>query len=265
MMFDRKSEGKRDNVSRLPVLLGSSSKKNVIRIDDQAIHECGYQIFRGFGTNLVEFEQVFDHLSRGQLFYSEKIGSICHHYSVEVSSDNFSQQMQTGGFHTDFMFQKNPPEYIALLCLKTDPKHPTYGRNQIVSMSSLLKLLEVGFGLSVEELLNRQLPYCFSGGRHFSIPLLNRIDGDLQFKFHQYLVSNGVSTSAVQNKLTETYLAQLHAAMIDVAEDVCLNAGDLLVLSNHHALHRRGECSVSFDINAKVWHSREMASIRFNL
>lgn len=260
------NSGERDSVSRLPLSSKLSSRlQTITHIDTQAIRDCGYQIIRNFGTNVDELEQVFDHISRSQLYYSDRIGSICHQYSVELSSGNFSQQMRTGGFHTDFMFQEHPPEYIALLCLETDPKHPIYGRNQIISMSALLDRLNAGFGLSVEELLIRQLPYHFANGQHFSVPLLHKNNGHLQFKFHQYLVTNSMEESAVRDKEIDTYLAQLHAAMIDVSEDVCLDAGDLLVLSNHHALHRRSECSVSFDSETKIWRSRKMATIRFNL
>ena len=265
-MMSNNDSGERGNITRLPLSSKPYSRSQALtQIDTQTIRDCGYQIIRKFGTDLDEFEQVFNHISRSQLYYSERIGDICHQYSVEVSSDNFSQQMRTGGFHTDFMFQDQPPEYIALLCLQTDPKHPIYGRNQIVSMSALLERLNSGFGLSVEELLQRHLPYHFANGQHFSVALLHKANGLLQFKFHQHLVTEGKSESVIRNKTIDTYLAQLHAAMIDVAEDVCLDAGDLLVLSNHHALHRRSECSVSFDAENKVWCSRKMASIRFNL
>uniref|UniRef100_E6XRE2 Taurine catabolism dioxygenase TauD/TfdA n=1 Tax=Shewanella putrefaciens (strain 200) TaxID=399804 RepID=E6XRE2_SHEP2 len=265
-MISDNNAGKRGSMTCLPFSSKASYRPQALtQIDTRAIRDCGYQVIRGFGINVDEFEQVFDRISRSQLYYSERIGSVCHQYSVEVSSDNFSQQMRTGGFHTDFMFQEQPPEYIALLCLQTDPKHPIYGRNQIVSMSALLERLNSAFGLSVEDLLQRQLPYHFAKGQQFSLPLLHKINGHFQFKFHQHLVTGGVNESAVRNKAVDTYLAQLHSAMIDVAEDVCLDAGDLLVVSNHHALHRRSECSVSFDTDNKVWRSREMASIRFNL
>ena len=265
MMSDSNS-GKRGSITRLPLSSKSSYRRQALtQIDTQTIRDSGYQVIRSFGTSVDEFEQAFDNISRSQLYYSERIGSICHQYSVELSSDNFSQQMRTGGFHTDFMFQEQPPEYIALLCLQTDPKHPIYGRNQIVAMSALLECLNAGFGLSIEELLQRKLPYHFDNGQHFSVPLLHKINGHLQFKFHQHLVADGINENTIRNKTIATYLAQLHAAMIDVAEDICLDVGDLLVLSNHHALHRRGECSVSFDANNKIWLSRKMASIRFNL
>ncbi|RTE65352.1 taurine catabolism dioxygenase TauD [Amphritea opalescens] len=256
--MSEKLTGKPKKVMRLPLgstLIGRTHA--FVQIDIKQIRNSGYQIIRNFGTDVQEFEKVFDHISSSQLYYSERIGSVCHQYHVEVSSNNLSQQMRTGGFHSDFMFQEHPPEYIALLCLQTDPKHPFYGRNQVVAMSPLIQRLHEGFSLSLEALLERQLPYHFTNGQHFNLPLLSNIHGQLQFKYHQHLVT--------ENKATSTYIAQLHAAMIDVAEDVCLNLGDVLILSNHHALHRRGECTVSHDSTKNVWNSRKMASIRFNL
>lgn len=264
-MNDRNS-GERGSITRLPFSSKTFSRPQTItQIDTQTIRDCGYQVIRNFGTSVDKFEQVFERISGKQLYYSKRIGSICHQYFVEVSSDNFSQQMRTGGFHTDFMFQDRPPEYIALLCLQTDPKHPIYGRNQIVSMSALLERLNSGFGLTIGHLLKRQLPYHFANGQKFNVPLLHKINGDLQFRFHQHLITDSMKESASRDKATGIYLAQLHAAMIDVSEDVCLDIGDLIVISNHHALHRRSECSVSFDTENKFWRSRKMASMRFNL
>lgn len=265
-MTNEHNSGKRVGVTRLPFSSKPSSQSQIItQIDAQMIRSCGYQVIRNFGTNVMEFERVFDCISNNQLFYSDRIGSVCHQYSVEVNSSNFSQQMRTGGFHTDFMFQEHPPEFIALLCLETDPKHPIYGRNQIISISALLERLNTGFGLSIEDLMSRPLPYHFANGHHFSIPLLHKNNGHFQLRFHQYLVTDSMQDNTVRDKAVDTYLEQLHAAMIDGSEDVCLNAGDVLLISNHHALHRRGECSVSFDSDKKVWRSRSMASIRFNL
>ncbi|PST95677.1 taurine catabolism dioxygenase TauD [Photobacterium iliopiscarium] len=265
-MMNDNNFGDLDEVIRLRRSLKASSRHQILtQIDTKVIRDYGYQVIRNFGTNVDELEQVFDLISNSQLYYSERIGSICHQYSVEVSSDNFSQQMRTGGFHTDFMFQEQPPEYIALLCLETDPKHPIYGRNQVVSMSALLERLSSGFCLSIEELLQRNIPYYFANGQHFPVPLLQKINGNLQFKFHQHLASDSTHESIIRNKELSIYLAQLHAAMIDVSEDICLDIGDLLVISNHHALHRRSECSVKFDSVNKVWRSRKMATLRFNL
>tara|TARA_R110002020_G_scaffold239738_6_gene452317 strand:- start:2324 stop:3121 length:798 start_codon:yes stop_codon:yes gene_type:complete len=265
-MMSEKGSSRRDNIARLPLSPKTLFRpQSINEIDVQSIQNRGYQVIRGFGVDVIEFEQVFNRISNQQLYCSPRVGGICHQYSVEINSENFSQQMRIGGFHTDFMFQDKPPEYVGLLCLETDPKHPIYGRNQIVSMSALLDRLSSGFGLSIEDILQRNLPYHFANGQHFSVPLLHRANGQLQFKFHQHLVADGMYGNKFKEKEIETYMAQLHAAMIDVAEDICLDAGDLLVLSNHHALHRRGECSVSFNTDNKTWRSRKMASIRFNL
>lgn len=265
-MAGDKSNCGRENITRLQFTSKRASKPHTLnQIDTQSIRNRGYQIIRDFGVNITEFEYVFDRISKGKLYHAERIGSICHQYSVEVDSENFSQQMRTGGFHTDFMFQATPPEYIALLCLETDPRHPFYGRNQIVPMSALLNRLKTGFDLSIEDILQRHLPYHFANGQHFSVPLLHKANGGFQFKYHQHLVADSLSQGLKKDKTTEAYLAQLHAAMIDVAEDVCLESGDLLIVSNYHALHRRGECSVSFDDKNNVWQSRKMASLRFNI
>ena len=242
-------------------------KKNLthtaLKLDLCVLAEKGFQVVREYGTDLIQFEQDLDQVSGGQLFYSNRIGSICHRYSVLPESDNLSEKLSCGGFHTDFMFQIDPPEYIALLCLKADPRHPIYGRNQIVSWENFREKIYTLFGLTEDDLKQRQLPYDLPGHGKFKQALLYEFHGNNIFRFHElFLDSDLIQDHQVKGV---SWQAALHAVFMDVAHDICLNRGDLLIVSNHHALHRRSECSIAYNETSGQWDSREMASIRFNL
>jgi|TARA_R110001583_G_scaffold151016_2_gene302974 hypothetical protein len=236
---------------------------NQISLDIPLINEHGYQVIRRYGTDIVRFEQDLSDLSKGKLFYSERIGSICHRYRVLPGSKNFSEQLNCGGYHTDFMFQPNPPAFIAMLCLEPDPKYPFYGRNQVVSLGKFIEKVQDLSGISEEDLRKQKLHYSLPGHGEYSQSLLDSLGGKIIFRFHELLIDQRFCESELLPK--ENFIKFLHSVFMDVSEDICLDRGDILIVSNHHALHRRSECSISYMGSTSQIKSREMASIRFNL
>jgi hypothetical protein len=248
------------------VLSWPSGKKSdycSLQLDHRALAEEGFQIVRQYGTDASRFEQDLDRISNGQLFYSGRIGAICHRYSVLPESANLSEQLSCGGFHTDFMFQSEPPAYIGLLCLKPDPRHPFYGRNQIVHLQRFLQRMQLLFGINEDDLKRHKLQYDLSKHGRFEQAMLDDFQGKTIFRFHELLMDKCLEQSSLVSDMSLP--AALHAVLMDVAFDVSLDRGDVLIVSNHHALHRRSECSIAYDDQSGQWRTREMASIRFNL
>ncbi|MEG1627078.1 TauD/TfdA family dioxygenase [Pseudomonas sp.] len=239
------------------------TRNSALQLDQCELAEKGFQLIRRYGTDVSRFERDLDRISGGQLYYSSRMGALCHQYSVLPESANFSEQMLCGGFHTDFMFQPHPPAYIALLCLQPDPRHPLYGRNQVVHVQSFLERMQQIFGVSEQDLKEYRLVYDLAERGRFEQPILEDLDGKLIFRFHERLLAKGQMQGISAPDMSVP--AMLHAVMMDVTADICLDRGDLLILSNHYALHRRGECSIEFEGVAGKWHAREMATIRFNL
>lgn len=237
-------------------------QSSTLQLDQGALAEKGFQVIRRYGTDVFRFERDLDRVSGGQLYYSSRMGVLCHQYSVLPESNNFSEQMLCGGFHSDFMFQPHPPAYIALLCLQQDPRHPLYGRNQVVHIRSFLERMQQAFGLSEQDLKEYKLVYDLAERGRFEQPILEDLDGKTIFRFHELLLGK---SQMPWGSAGMSVAGMLHAVMMDVTADVCLERGDLLVLSNHHALHRRGECSIEFEGVTGKWRAREMATIRFNL
>lgn len=240
-----------------------TTPNKALQLDQCELAENGFQLIRQYGIDVSRLERDLDQISGGQLYYSSRVGALCHQYSVLPESANFSEQMLGGGFHTDFMFQPNPPAYIALLCLQPDPRHPLYGRNQVVHVRPFLERMQQIFGVSEQELKEYRLLYDLAERGRFEQPILSDLDGKPIFRFHERLLAKGQMKGISAPDMSVA--AMLHAVMMEVMADICLDRGDLLILSNHNALHRRGECSIEFAGVAGKWHAREMATIRFNL
>lgn len=223
----------------------------------------GFIVIRNYGTSVEFLEADLNDLSGGKLFLSKHIGTICHEFSILPSSINLSEQMETGGFHTDFLFQETPPEYIALLCLEPDPKFPLYGINQVAHLDDFIKKMNLVFCVTIKDLLTNKLVYELPNYGRFEKPLITQIDNKTRFSFHEKLLSKEQAWRLQSSNLT--IQKAINCVLMDISEDICLNKGDLLVVSNYEMLHRRGECSIKFDPISEYWHSRKMATIRFDL
>lgn len=232
-----------------------------LHLDFQRIESSGYQIVRNFGTDIIRLEQVLNAISGGKLFYSKRLGGITHEFKVQPHSHDLSEQSSCGGYHTDFMFQPHPPEFIALLCIKPDPKHPFYGRNQIVHYDAFVKKMHNVYSISELDLFELKVKYAFPNHPSIEIPVLNQCGNRRIFRLHTSLMGE----ASAQKSLGGVPLKNaIEAICGDVAEDIVLGAGDLLIVSNHSALHRRSECTLAFSADGKSFESREMATIRFD-
>lgn len=231
-----------------------------LSIDFSQIDRQGYQLVRGFGIDTAWFEIELCRISGGKLFFSDRIGSFVHEFRVLPHSDNLSEQASCGGFHTDFMFQPRPPEFVALLCLRPDPKHPVYGRNQVVHRDAFLERMHSIYRITPEDLLTQKIEYTFAGRAPISLPLLRILDDRQILSFHTSLMPKGKVAAFGDTPIKN----MIEAVCSEVAQDVILDRGDLLIVSNHIALHRRSECTFSFNADDRSFISREMATIRFD-
>ncbi len=229
-------------------------------IDFAQIDRDGYQLMRGFGLSITRLESELCRASGGKLFFSARIGSFVHKFRVLPSSGNLSEQATCGGYHTDFMFQSRPPAFVALLCLRPDPKHPVYGRNQVVHRDIFLERMNSIYGVTQADLLGQKIEYAFPGRAPISLPVLQILDDQLILTLHTSLMPTGSLASFGNRSLK----MMIDTVCSEVAHEVVLDRGDLLIVSNHVALHRRSECTLAFNAADGSFTSREMATIRFD-
>jgi hypothetical protein len=160
-------------------------------VDFAQIDLDGYQLVRGFGLDTTRLESELCRVSGGKLFFSARLGRFVHKFRVLPHSDNLSEQAACGGYHTDFMFQSRPPEFVALLCLNPDPKHPVYGRNQVVYRDAFLERMNSIYGFTQADLLERKIDYSFPGRAPISLPILKYLDDRLILTLHTSLMPTG--------------------------------------------------------------------------
>lgn len=230
-------------------------------VDVAKIRREGFQIIRGFGADAARLELELNRVSKRKLFHSACVGGVVHQFRVLPYSENLSEQRSGGGYHTDFMFQPRPPEFVALLCIRPDPRHPFYGRNQVVHRDAFLERIRGVFGITEAELLNLPVKYNFTGRAPIVLPLLHRLDGERIFKLHTSLMQAEPVSSFSDLPLK----AAIEALCGDIAQEIVLDSGDLLIVSNHCALRRRSECTVAFEHDGRSFQSRELATIRFDV
>lgn len=249
-----------DNAAKVLTLTPKAKLVRPLDIDFAQVDREGYQLVRGFGVDTAWLESELCRVSKGKLFFSSRLGSFVHEFRVLPHSENLSEQASCGGFHTDFMFQPRPPEFVALLCLRPDPKHPIYGRNQVVHRDAFLERMHSIFGVTLNDLLTQKIEYHFMGPAPISLPLLQRLDDQLILTLHTSLMQTGRIAAFGDIPVKN----MIEAVCSEVAQDVILDRGDLLIVSNHLALHRRSECTLAFNSEDRSFISREMATIRFD-
>lgn len=230
------------------------------KIDIHKVNNEGFQVIRNFGINEESFINQIKKLSKNNLYFSKRMDSSIHKFQTLPFSENLSESPKSGDFHTDFMFQEAPPEFIVLCCLQPDPKYPLLGRNQIVRVLDLFSALHNTFKIPKTQLFKITLPFTINNKTHWE-PLFSRDHrNNIIMKCHLSFLDKQKCFHLIHSIPLHALLENL---CMQYATNLVLNTGDILVISNKYALHKRTECSVHFDETGKI-KSREMISIRFN-
>lgn len=243
------------NITYFPLRDKEKNTKNKkLIIDKKKLDEFGFLVLKNFGDSSEKLKNFI--IGQGyNLFYSEKLDGWLHTFETKIDSSELSEELESGGFHTDFMFQKKPPRYIALQCIKADPKYPFYGRNQIVKIDHLINEF-IKFGIKESEFRELEVEYFLNG----EIYKQKLFDSDFKnIKYHQKFAINNI---ILKNNIKIIEL--INNVSLSVCSDFVLNSGDLLIIDNYTTLHRRSECSVKYDDEREVFESRKMNSVRFD-
>lgn len=229
--------------------------KFVNQIKQQILSD-NFIIIRDFGTNYKQFI-LLNLILSNKLFFSERVGSFLLTFSTRISAKTLHEDLESGGFHTDFSFHDTIPDFVSLQCLQKDPKFPYLGRNYISNVDKIFKSLIKEYGLTENYLLNIKFPYTFDKVTIWNEPFI-KSDDKIQMKIHIKMIDiskltdehfiNGVPLNELINQLA-----------LCNSFDFVLDKGDVVIFSNKFVIHKRGECSIDL-INKK---SRKLNSMRF--
>lgn len=220
-----------------------------------------YLIIRGFSTASSDAITLAKLLSKNIFYQGGDLKYIYQFETQPFQTKIFSSSLSCGAFHTDFWTIDTPPNYILLQCVKPDPKHPFYSRNQVVLLSLLLTRLEELIPNITSKLLNISLPHRVKN-RVIWVKLLEIHDNNLIIRIHP----NYIDESSFE---AHHYIGEvaIHDLISNVAQsisfDFVLNSGDILIVSNKYCLHRRSEATVIFKNSLSQWKGRKLNTLRF--
>ncbi|MGZ4795544.1 MAG: TauD/TfdA family dioxygenase [Acidimicrobiia bacterium] len=152
---------------------------------------------------------------------------------AETATEQISTSSDVSlAFHTETAFHPHKPHYLLLLCLRGDPSAATTlcsidALDPILSDDTRATLAEPRFRIGVD--------LSFGRGRGWTTdpaPVVTRTDSDVRFTYDGELTVGTDEAATRAGRDLDAAIAAAHTAVV-------LDAGDLLVVDNHRAVHGR--------------------------
>lgn len=183
-------------------------------------------------------------LALGGRFKTYRGGKIVKTFRMSPWTKDLSHTLREGEFHTDLNTDSEPPAVTGIQCLDPDPGAPGYGINRVVRTVDLLSYQDPNGTNQLQRFLcetrvtmvNDRSDAAWSG---------TIIEGE-RIRFHPETLRTASQRLQQDDSEMEARLLAVHRAALAVSVPFWLDAGDVLLVSNHRALHYRGECSVVF-------------------
>lgn len=248
-----------DDISKIQNLILSNEKLSLFfsQIHTELRHN-KFLIIKGGDLDINSLFTVVSALAK-EVFFCERLGGFYDEFETVPFLNEYSRSTDVRHFHTDFSGMNNPPDYVAIQCIKEDPKHPFYGRNQIAILDELLDKLELIIEKPTEKLLNIKFPCQYKDTVNEST-ILHKEKNNIFIKFHfENIIESLLNES---HKINGEYIHKIiEAVALNVSKDFVLEKGDIVIASNKFCFHRRGECSLDFEKNK--YYGRKIRTIRF--
>lgn len=180
----------------------------------------------------------------GSAFRTYRGGQIIKHFKMSPWTKELSHTTREGEFHTDLNTEPSPPAITAMQCLDPDPGAPGYGISRIVRLADLLAALEETSDEETLSFLTRETVTMLND--RSSSDWSGHIVEEGLIRYHPETLRAAARRSGQSSPALEDRMAGVARAGFAVSEPFNLDRGDVLLLSNHRALHYRGECSVVF-------------------
>jgi hypothetical protein len=180
---------------------------------------------------------------------------IVKHFKMSPWTEELSQTIKEGHFHTDLNTAPMPPAATVIHCIKPDPD-PEMGVSRIVLLTDLLNHLEeVGATETLSFLTESQVDMV-DERRHGSWSGLI-VENDA-IRFHPETLRAAARRLNSLPEDLEDHLACIRESALAVSEPIYLASGDAIFVSNKRALHYRGACTAQFTLFPREFLSREI-------
>ena len=216
----------------------------------------GFVIISGFEKKIEILFKLAPFLTC-KIYESERLGSF-HAFEVDPFSTELSETINSGGFHTDFSTSLIPPKFVAIQCICTDVRHPFYGRNQIVSYSSIKqRFFEIYSDYDANFFDQIYIQHNYGVSKKI-VKFLSYNQSHEILKYHSKLLDHDIN----EIKIDDVYVSNIiNAIATEMCYDFVLNEGDILLFNNWNTLHKRGECTTTYKNNH--WGGRFINSVRY--
>ena len=177
-------------------------------------------------------------------FKTYRGGKVVKTFRMSPWTTELSHTLRDGEFHTDLNTDPSPPAATCIQCRTPDPGSPEYGVNRVARVADLVAhLADQG-----EHDLLRFLhdPGTAMVNDRSRPAWVGPIVSGGQIRFHPETIRASFRRREAEDASLDGRLSALHEAAMAVSDPFWLDEGDTLFVSNHRALHYRGECSVKF-------------------
>jgi hypothetical protein len=180
---------------------------------------------------------------------------IVKHFKMSPWTEELSQTIKEGHFHTDLNTAPIPPAATVIHCIKSDPD-PKMGVSRVALLSDLLNHLEeVGATETHTFLTETQVDMVDERKQGSWSGLIVESDS---IRFHPETLRAAARRLNSLPEDLEAHLAQIHESALAVSEPIYLAPGDAIFVSNKRALHYRGACTAQFTMFPREFHAREI-------
>lgn len=198
----------------------------------------------------------------GSTFRTYRSGQIVKHFRMSPWTRELSHTTREGEFHTDLNTESQPPAITAMQCLDPDPGAPQYGISRVARLKDILCFLEESNEVESLKFLTEKTVSMLND--RSSAGWSGSIVEDGIIRYHPETLRAAERRFNIQESSLENNIASIARAAVQVSEPFILEAGDVLLLSNHRTLHYRGECSVVFKNYPTDFRARSIFILHMN-
>ena len=203
-----------------------------------------YVAIRGFPSTQDGSALLLAALTIGESLRIYRDGKVSKHFKMSPWTTELSHTTRGGEFHTDLNTEACPPAITAIQCLEADPGSPEYGVTRVARLTHLLDFVRLDDDRCTQRFL-REDSVTMLNDRSSSSRTGHIVEAGV-IRYHPETLRAAGRRAADPVIDLEQRIAGVERAAMSVSKPFALKRGDILLISNHRALHCRGECSVLF-------------------
>ena len=232
-----------DRIETLPLFLTENWRRFRAEVR-QMFEKNDYAAIRGFPPVQDGAALLVAALTIGESLRIYRDGKVVKYFKMSPWTTELSHTTRAGEFHTDINTESCPPAITAIQCMEPDPGSPQYGITRVARLARLLDFVDCDDDKNTQRFL-REVAVTMLNDRS-SVSWSGKIVEGGVVRYHPETIRSSARRSGDSLQDLEQGIAGVEQAAMSVSTAFALQRGDILLISNHRALHRRGACSVAF-------------------